>query len=142
MQRHIRIIQYACKWANCCFHSDLLLRAIHTYGGRATTAPGARPRDHLVIYSGDREPDLVEGESQVVRQKRGVHVTLDRKGEPLLPESRLCLSRPYTVEHEIPVAIVGKITPTDVDIIREYSGIKSSTDRTTEVLDDFEEGDE
>ena len=46
------------------------------------------------------------------------------------------------MEHDIPVAIVGKITPTDVDRIRDYSGITSSTDRATEVLDDFEEGDE
>jgi hypothetical protein len=95
-----------------------------------------------VIYSSDREPDLVEGESRVVRQKRGVHVTLDPKGEPLLPESRLCLSRFYTVEHDISVAIVGKITPSDNDRIREYSGITSSVDRATEVLDDFEEEDE
>jgi hypothetical protein len=128
--------------SDCWLSASYQFRAIHTYGGRATTAPNARPRDHLVIYSSDREPDLVEGESQIVRQKRGVRVTLDPKGEPLHPESRLCLSKPYTVEHDIPVAIVGKITPTDVDRIRDYSGITSSTDRATEVLDDFEEGDE
>jgi hypothetical protein len=46
------------------------------------------------------------------------------------------------VEHDIPVAIVGKITPTDIDRIRDYSGITSSKDRATEVLDDFEEADE
>jgi hypothetical protein len=95
-----------------------------------------------VIYTSDREPDLVEGEGQIVRQKRGVHVTLDHKGEPLVPESRLCLSKPYTVEHDIPVAIVGKITAADIDRIRDYSGITSSTDRATQVLDTFEEGDE
>jgi hypothetical protein len=46
------------------------------------------------------------------------------------------------VEHDIPVAIVGKITAADIDRIRDYSGITSSTDRATQVLDTFEEGDE
>jgi hypothetical protein len=117
-------------------------RAIHTYGGRATTAPSARPRDHLVIYTGSQVPDLVEGESRAVLDKDPVRVTLDLKGDALLPESRLSLTKLQTVEHSVPVAIVGKIAPSDLERIRQYSWVYMSADRTAEVLDDFEEGDE
>jgi len=121
-------------------HSTCL--AIHTYGQRATTAPSARPRDHLVIYTGNEVPDLVEGESEAVLDKDPVRVTLDPKGDALLPESRLSLIKLQTVEHSVPVAIVGKIAPSDLERIRQYSGVYMSADRTAEVLDDFEEGDE
>jgi hypothetical protein len=117
-------------------------RAIHTYGRRATTAPSARPRDHLVIYTGNEVPDLVEGESKAVLDKDPVRVTLDPKGDALLPESRLCFTKLQTVEHSVPVAIVGKIAPGDLDRIRQYSGVYRSAERAAEVLDDFEEGDE
>jgi hypothetical protein len=87
-------------------------------------------------------PDLVEGESRAVLDKDPVRVTLDLKGDALLPESRLSLTKLQTVEHSVPVAIVGKIAPSDLERIRQYSGVYMSADRTAEVLDDFEEGDE
>jgi hypothetical protein len=87
-------------------------------------------------------PDLVEGESKAVLEKDPVRVTLDLKGDALLPESRLSLAKLQTVEHSVPVAIVGKIAPSDLDRIRLYSGVWMPADRRAEVLDDFEEGDE
>ena len=83
-------------------------------------------------------PDLVEGESKAVLDRDPVRVTLDLKGDALLPESRLSLTKLQTVEHNVPVAIVGKIAPSDLQRIRRYSGVYMSA----EVLDDFEEGDE
>lgn len=117
-------------------------RAIHTYQNRGTTAPHARPRDHVVIYTGETEPDLVEGESETILNKRSIKVTLDPKGEALLPASRLSLSKLHTVEHDIPVAILGKIAPRDVERLRQYCGVSTATDRTTEALDDLDEGEE
>jgi hypothetical protein len=124
-------------------------RAIHTYGNRGTTAPHARPRDHVVIYTGEKQPDLVEGESEAVLNRKPIMVTLHPQGQALLPASRLSLSKLYTVEHDIPVSRLGKITPRDVEKIRQYCveihGFFTSGDRASEALDDVgedEEGDE
>lgn len=108
-------------------------RAIHTYGGRGTTAVHARTRDHVVIYTGDRPPHLIDGESESIWNRRAIQVTLDAKGEPLLPASRLNVAKIHTIEHDVPVAKLGKITPRDVEKLRQYSGISSST----QGLDDF-----
>jgi hypothetical protein len=122
-------------------------RAIHTYENRGTTAPHARPRDHVVIYTGEKQPDLVEGESKVVLNRKPIRVTLDPKGQPLRPASRLSLSKLHTVEHDIPVSRLGKITPRDVEKIRQYCAevqglFFASGDRTSEALDDVGEDDE
>jgi hypothetical protein len=117
-------------------------RAIHTYQNRGTTAPHARPRDHLVIYTGEEEPELVEGESEVVRHRKPIQVALDPNApnaEALLPASRLNLSKLHTIEHNIPVTRLGKITPRDIERLRQYCGLSSSTDRTSEALDDLDE---
>jgi hypothetical protein len=110
-------------------------RAIHTYQNQGTTARHARPRDHVVIYTGDKQPDLVEGEDQVILNRTPIMVTLDTRGEALLPTSRLDLSKLHTVEHNIPVAIIGKILPRDLEKIRQYclevQGLFSSADRTS-----------
>jgi hypothetical protein len=46
------------------------------------------------------------------------------------------------VEHSVPVGIVGKIHPKDLENIRKYSGVYRSEERSAEGLDDLEEGDE
>jgi len=60
-------------------------------------------------------------------------VTLDPKGDPLLAASRLNIAKPHTIDHDIPVAKLGKISPRDVERLRQYSGIATST----QGLDDF-----
>jgi len=109
--------------------------AIHTYGGRATTATHARTRDHVVIYSGNEPPQLVEGESETIWNRRAIQVVLDPKGEPLLETSRLNVAKVHTIEHIIPVAKLGKISTRDVERLRQYSGISTST----QALDDLDE---
>jgi hypothetical protein len=119
-------------------------RAIHTYGNKGTTARHARAREHLVIYTGDKQPDLVEGESEVVLERPPIKVTLDPKAEALRPASRLALSKMHTVEHNIPVALIGKIAPRDVERVRQYSaealGVVAPTGGGS--LDDLAEEDE
>src|SRR5260221_87261 len=89
-------------------------RAIHSYGKKATTARNVRPREHLVIYSGDNPPELVEGESEAVLARPPIQITLDPSADPLRPTSRLAISKLHTVEHNVPVAVIGKIAPHDV----------------------------
>jgi hypothetical protein len=121
-------------------------RAIHTYQNKGTTARHARPRDHVVIYTSEKRPDLVEGEDEVILKRKAIKVTLDPKGEALLPASRLSLSRLHTVEHDIPVAIIGKITRHDLEKIRQYTaevqGFLPSADGASQALDEVDEEDD
>jgi len=95
--------------------------AIHTYGDRGTTARHARARDHLVIYSGEKPPELVEGESKAVLDKPPIRVTLDPGVMHLRSASRLSHSKPQSVEHTLPVARIGKVAPRDVEKLRQYA---------------------
>src|ERR1700753_3086162 len=118
-------------------------RAIHSYGNKGTTARHARPREHLLIYSGDSPPKLVDGESEVVLEKPPIKVTLDPSADPLRPTSRLAISKLHTVEHNVPVAVIGKIAPRDVGRLRQYSaealGVAAPI---ADPLDDLAEEDE
>lgn len=78
-----------------------------------------------------------------------IKVSLDAKGEALLPTSRLSLSKVYTVEHNIPTYPVGKISSKDLDRVKLYcaevqglfvTGGKGS--QALPDLDDLEEEDE
>jgi hypothetical protein len=123
-------------------HLTPLCRAIHTYGGRGTTATHARTRDHVVIYTGDQPPALVEGESESIYNRRPIQVTLDPKGEPLLPASRLNVAKIHTIDHDIPVAKLGKISPRDVERLRQYSGVHTSQGFDDFVVEDDEDEDD
>lgn len=63
----------------------------------------------------------MEGESIAVRDKPPIKIELDQSAEPLRPASRLALAQLHTVEHNIPVALIGKIAPRDVERLRQYS---------------------
>jgi hypothetical protein len=121
-------------------------RAIHTYQNRGTTAPRARAQDHVVIYTGEKPPDLVEGEDEVILSRTPIRVTLDTKGEPLRPTARLSLAKLHTVQHNTPVAIIGKIAPRDVEKVRQYyrevQGLSTSTDSASQPLGGVQEEDE
>jgi len=118
--------------------------AIHSYGNKATTARNVRPREHLVIYSGDNPPELVEGESEAVLARPPIQITLDPSADPLRPTSRLAISKLHTVEHNVPVAIIGKIAPHDVNRLRQYSAeaLGAAPPSTTDSLHDLDEEDE
>ena len=113
------------------------IRAIQTYRGRGTTAAHARTRDHMVIYTGDQPPTLLEGESDSIYNRRPIQVALDPKGEPLHPSSRLNVAKFVTIEHDTPIAKLGKISIRDVERLRQYSGV--STSMYTQALDDLDE---
>jgi len=78
----------------------------------------------------------VEGEDKAILNRTPIRVTVDPKGEALLPASRLNLAMLYTVEHSIPVAIIGKIALGDIEKLRRYCGevqeFFSFTDRIEE----------
>jgi hypothetical protein len=87
----------------------------------------------VVIYSSDEPPQLLEGESESIWNRRAIRVTLDPKGEPLLPASRLNIAKLHTIDHDVPVAKLGTISPRDVERLRHYCGLSTST----QAIDDF-----
>jgi hypothetical protein len=99
---------------------SLYHRAIHTYNNQGTTARHARARDHVVVYSANQPPPLVPGEDEVILQREPIRVTLDPKGEALLPSARLNLAKLYTVEHNIPTYPVGKISSRCVELVKRW----------------------
>jgi hypothetical protein len=121
-------------------------RAIHSYQNQGTTARGARAQDHVVIYTGEKPPALVEGEDDVILHRTPIKVTLDTKGEPLRPTARLSLAKLHTVEHNTPVAIIGKVAPRDVEKLRQYcvevQGLSASADGASQLLVGVQEEDE
>jgi hypothetical protein len=119
-------------------------RAIHTYQNRGTTAPRARAQDHVVIFTGEEPPELVEGEDEVILNRTPIKVMLDAKGEALRPTARLSLAKLHPVEHNTPVAIIGKIAPRDVERVRQYceaQGLFTSTDSASQLLVNVQEED-
>ena len=57
----------------------------------------------------------------MVLEKTPIRITLDSSAEPLRYASRLALAKLHTVEHNIPVALIGKIAPRDVERLKQYS---------------------
>jgi hypothetical protein len=145
---HRRIRVYVCRWIDpiSWYTISLFIRAIHTYQNRGTTAPHPRAQDHVVIYTGEKPPPLVDGEDRVILNRTPIKVTLDIKGEALRSTARLSLAKLHTVEHTTPVAIIGKIAPRDLDRVRQYcdevQGLSSSSDGASQLLVDVEEEDE
>ena len=121
-------------------------RAIHTYQNRGTTAHDARAQDHVVIYTGEKPPHLVAGEDEVILHRTPIKVTLDPKGEPLRPAARLSLAKFHTIQHNTPVAVIGKIAPRDVEKVRKYcvevQGPSASADGASQLLVGVQEEDE
>jgi hypothetical protein len=95
----------------------------------------------VVIYTGD-PPTLVEGESESIYNRRPIQVALDPKGEPLHPASRLNVAKIHTIEHNVHVAKIGKITPRDIERVRQYSGLSTSQGLDDFVAEDDEDDDD
>jgi hypothetical protein len=65
-------------------------------------------------------PNLESGENSIVRR---LVIKMEQPRELLRPASRVNVLKPYTIEHNIPVVKIGKISGHDVARLREYAGI-------------------
>jgi len=98
-----------------------LCLAFHTYNKRGTTRRHTSARNHLVVYSGDRQPELLPGEDPAILEGRpAIKVTLEPKVESLDPTTRLNLDKLYTFDHVNPITPVGKISTRDIEMVRRY----------------------
>lgn len=88
----------------------------------------------------------MRGEDKIIERRPGIKVRLDPKGEDLKPASRLNLAKFYTIEHNIAIFPVGKISSRDVDNVRRYcsevQGLLIPADTPSQSLADVNEEDE
>jgi hypothetical protein len=89
-------------------HSCLCL-PIYTYGGQGAAKPGVRPQNHAVVFvEGGPRPVPAPNE---MPGKEAVPIILENQKETLEPMSRIDFSRVYTVEHNLRVLKIGRISP-------------------------------
>lgn len=90
--------------------------SIVTYGGRGTTKNGCHPRDHAAIYSGDK-PEFVRGEKKD-KLKKSIKCRMNSKDHKLDPISRLNYTKLYTVEHNVKIQFIGRVSTSSESWLR------------------------
>jgi hypothetical protein len=94
-----------------------LNRPITTYGGQATKKRGINRDAHAVIYTSSQEPPLLHGESRL--NKRAIKVIA--QGQTLTEDSRVNFEKPYTVEYNLRVSLIGQVDQSSMPLLRVYS---------------------
>jgi hypothetical protein len=105
-------------------------RPIHTYGGKGTLASHAKASQHVQVYTESEPPPLLHRE----RLSRDPVKVVPKSSKIVLDKaSRLSLIKPASIEHNLPVAEIGKVGSRDLERIRGY---------TLEYLGKAEQGDD
>ncbi|EXJ86266.1 hypothetical protein A1O1_06636 [Capronia coronata CBS 617.96] len=92
-------------------HGHCVCVQINTYGGRGLKKFRQIPaavEAHSIIYMDGTEARWLEGEPP--SSKRHIAVRRANQGQRLDPASRVCYSRPHTVEHTVKAMDVGMVT--------------------------------
>ncbi len=75
-----------------------------------------------MIYTGDQQPDLVEGESPKLLERTAIQVIPD--GRTLHRASRVNFAKPLTLEHNKDVLPVGRVADHHLNVLFEiYSEV-------------------
>ncbi|KAL4759999.1 uncharacterized protein BDW70DRAFT_161057 [Aspergillus foveolatus] len=110
IRRMVVFRQYEqCSW---CF-------AITTYNGRGVAKRGVDPDKHAIVYMRGTTPTLGVGEPRMVKEP--LEVVPENPGENLDYMSRLNFSKIYTVEHNVKVLPIGRISNRSMTRFREYA---------------------
>ncbi|KAE8452693.1 hypothetical protein EG329_013952 [Mollisiaceae sp. DMI_Dod_QoI] len=96
-------------------HSQCL--PILTYGGQGVLKRGVRAEHHAQIYTSKFEPRNTSPEELGLLTRRPIRIRPDSKSENLDTMSRLNYAKVYTVEHNVKVVSVGRVTKTDEQIL-------------------------
>lgn len=95
--------------------AQLLDRAIHTYGGRGIDKASIDPKTHAVIRTPDvqyyRKPSTMIQDEFIVTPE---------EGETLLETSVLDFGKVYTVEHNVKVKSIGKLTSKGAALLHKH----------------------
>ncbi|KAH7091470.1 hypothetical protein FB567DRAFT_275191 [Paraphoma chrysanthemicola] len=85
---------------------------IFTYGGRATTKPGAKPAEHSIAYSMGQQQQLIPGESGITKASIGVDMV---QGEAALDTaSRIYFGIHHPIQYNVKVKDIGHVHKTHI----------------------------
>jgi hypothetical protein len=82
-------------------------------------APAVNRNHHAQAYTGNRPPPLLNGERQLTLDP--IKIILDDGILDLHKASRICFSRVYTVEHNVPVCGIGQVANSDFPKVQAYT---------------------
>lgn len=88
-----------------------------TFGKKGVTKRGVDPRDYAAVYAEGDKAQYLTGEHLI---KEPFSIKLEAVGQKIDPTSRLDFSRIYTVEHNIKVFKVGRISSTSLNLLKTY----------------------
>jgi hypothetical protein len=98
-------------------NDDNITRPITTYGGRGTSKQGVDQGQHAIIYMQGQAPARLAAETGMVKEPLEVipagHQKLDRM-------SRVNFAKMYTVEHNVKVMDVGKVSQDSLTKLTAY----------------------
>lgn len=95
---------------------------IHTYGGRGILKHGFDLRErqaHSIIHASDTKPAPQKEELDVL-VKKPIAVTMASREQKLDRFSRINFAKPHTVEWNVKVMNVGKVTPDSLPAFKSY----------------------
>lgn len=81
---------------------------VSTYGGQGVAKRGIDPRSHAVMYMADTGPLVGSDEPRMT--KKPLRIVPASPGEKLDPMSRLNFGKVHTVEHNIRVRPIGRVS--------------------------------
>jgi hypothetical protein len=84
-----------------------ITRPITTYGGRGTLKTGLDQGQHAIIYMQGQAPARLAAETGMVKEPLQV---IPARNQKLSPMSRVNFAKMYTVEHNVKVMDVGKVS--------------------------------
>ena len=80
---------------------------ISTHGGRGAVSKLINPKEHSIVYTGQRPPDKLPEERKL--NKEPLQVEPVDSSMILSPLSRIHYAKPYPVEHNVKVREVGMV---------------------------------
>lgn len=90
---------------------------ISTYGGQGAAKEDVRSHDHAVVYSSQNQEPLPWEEENITLG--AFPVIIEEAGEVLGVMSRLDFGKVYTVEHNVKVLRIGRISPDQIKRLNE-----------------------
>ena len=97
--------------------SHSLCLRISTYGGQATTKPGINPADHAAVVQEGTTAARHSGENLV---HEPIEVKIEDRDVSIHAMSRINFAKIYTVEHNIKVRNVGRVTSESLQEIERH----------------------
>lgn len=101
--------------------SDFIYRPINTYGGRGVSRPNLSREDrqaHAIIYMSDTQPGKLASETDLIKQP--IAVDKASADQTLAATSRINFSKIHTVEWNVKVMNVGKVSRKSMPYLMGY----------------------